>query len=883
MFTRITPVAVTSNAAVVTEMSAHLPKLLRQRQINVSRLSGYPRGLHSIGALQQLIKLDSMKELLESLQRIQMIMELTAQVIESMDGVKIDRHQLDRTAIETYVKQLVTASRLSIVLSDVDYDLISFLIVSFEANKEAWVLDTDTVAFPMHQKFLALYKEVLTGLPGSELPYLVPSTMQISTFSLRLKKTVKSEAKKKSSGSGGPNESSEVGENPAGILSHRLALTRIIDHVYSLLLSTDLWYSFVAPRTRADVSTSLERAASLRTFAFYLRSLLIYPEFFALEAYLDTYERIQKWLTYFPPIPDHVSKQLENIVRSNDVLHARQDVREMFTSFAALGETEHMITLAQEMLEDFGLVRAIETAASAVSAATPSGSLADLKALGKREYIPLVAGAAVSSFNALPTLTALVVLSESVSKQITLAVANLIPALAKGVDEKSIDRLMRLVLVPKLPFTIPCAVTARITKGSLKYADSSALVMDTAAPSFTEAYHAYIRKEASLSLISDATLLTTYAAKEVEMAVDRSRAAALREILNKQWQTMLPIQLAAGNEVMSSRSVSASFRTVRSLLERLTGVSYEVLMRQSTLPHVQKDLATVFSGFCLLYLDQDSAFSLLTSEADMTVDPSVLPRLQLIVGAGKPYGKDYVGLQTIQTADEKDRPYIKLGNGLFCRFHDTLPTVTDSLVTTDNIFMLQHPHNYFSADGETFQVSEFVLAEGLSNFALFPLPSPVPLPVTKLTLGYAYPLTGIFVNTDQFYAPLMGDKGREEYALAVLKKDWHRDRTGYYTEYITFGAYGVTTNSLDSTTALEQTEAADTSIAQSMMVLEEMMDKSAVEQNHAEEVVAKQGPAVLADKGVQTLATELHKEKHSATVEQKPLIDQGKKKKKEEL
>jgi len=92
MFTRITPVAVTSNAAVVTEMSSHLGKLLRQRQVNVSRLSGYPRGLHSIGALQQLIKLDSMTELLESLQRIQMIMELTAQVIESMDGVKIDRH-----------------------------------------------------------------------------------------------------------------------------------------------------------------------------------------------------------------------------------------------------------------------------------------------------------------------------------------------------------------------------------------------------------------------------------------------------------------------------------------------------------------------------------------------------------------------------------------------------------------------------------------------------------------------------------------------------------------------------------------------------------------------------------------------------------------------
>jgi len=820
-----------------------------------------------------------MTELLESLQRIQMIMELTAQVIESMDGVKIDRHQLDRTAIETYVKQLVTASRLSIVLSDVDYDLISFLIVSFEANKEAWVLDTDTVAFPMHQKFLALYKEVLVDLTGSKLPYLVPSTMQISTFSLRLKKT----GKKNTAEGGKSAEITETGVNAPGILSHRLALTRIVDHVYSLLLSTDLWYSFVAPRTRADVSTSLERAASLRTFAFYLRSLLIYPEFFALEAYLDTYDRIQQWLTYFPPLPDHVTKQLENIVRSNDVLHARQDVRELFSSFAALGEGDHMINLAQEMLEDFGLVKAIADATAAVEAATPSGSLADLKALGKREFIPLVAGAAVSSFNALPTLTALVVLSESVSKQITLAVANLIPALAKGVDEKSIERLMRLALVPKLPFTIPCAVTARITKGSLKYADSTSLVIDSGAPTFTEAYHAYIRKDVSLALISDATLLTTYAKKEVEMAVDKSRAAVLREILNKQWQTMLPVQLAAGTEVMSSRSISASFRTVRSLLERLTGVSYEVLMRQSTLQHVQKDLATVFSGFCLLYLDQNSEFSLLTEEADMTVDPAVLPRLQLIVGAGKPYGKDYVALQTIQTADEKDRPYIKLGNGLFCRFHDTLPTVTDTLVTTDNIFMLQHPHNYFSANGETFAVSEFVLAEGLSNFALFPLPPQASLPVAKLTLGYAYPLTGIFVNTDQFYAPIMGDKGREEYPLAVVKKDWHRDRTGYYTDYVTFGAYGITSNVTDSTSALEQTEATDASIAQSMTVLEQMMDRSTAEQAQAEDAVAKHGPTVLMEKGVQDLAKELHKEPHAATIEQKPLIDQGKKKRKGEI
>jgi len=804
-------------------------------------------------------------------------MELTAQVIESMDGVKIDRHQLDRSSIETYVKQLVTASKLSVVLSDLDYDLISFLIVSFEANKDAWVLDTDTVAFPMHQKFLALYKSVLSDLPASDLPYLIPSTMQISTFGNRRGPTPDRKLKgKKQKGIDGADNVEADGVDSPGALTHRLALTRTIDHIYSLLLSTDLWYSFVAPRTRADVSTSLERAASLRTFAFYLRSLLIYPEFFALEAYLDTYERIQAWLTYFPPLPDHVSKQLENIIRSNDVLRARQDVRDLFDSFSSLAAQEGMINIASELLEDFGLTNAVEAATAAVSIATPQGSLADLKALGKREYIPLVAGAAVSEFNALPTLTALVVLSESVSKQISLAVANLIPALAKGVDEKSIERLMSLGLIPKLPFSIPCAVTTRITKGSLKYADGSSIVLDSGSPTFTEAYHAYIRKEASLSLISDATLLETYSATEVNIAVDKHRASALRDILNKQWQTLLPIQLAAGTEVTTSRSVSASFRTVRSLLERLTGVSYEVLMRQSTLPHVRKDLATVFSGFCLLYLDQDSEFSLLTSESDMTVDPAVLPRLQLIVGAGKPYGKDYVALQTIQQADGDTRPYIKLGNGLFCRFHDTLPIVSDELVTTDNIFMLQHPYNYFRANGETFSVSEFVLAEGMSNFALFPLPARSDLPIAKLTMGYAYPLTGIYVNTDQFYAPLMGEKGREEYPLALAHLPWHRDRTGYYTDYITFGSYGVVTGHDSSLGALEQVEATDKSIAQSMDKLEQMMDKSVAEQRDAEEAIAKQSPVVMMDKGVQELAQELQKEKHTATVEQKPIIGKGK-------
>lgn len=778
-----------SKAAVIVPLQCKLHQLYDTRVATISHMSGYPSAIHVIGRLQRQIDLSSFDALLQSLLKVRDLVRVTADVIDSMEGVKVDKFQINRTEIAAYVEN-ITAHLQTFKAGPDDVDLISHLITSFEANTGAWVLLGATPADDLHLKFKRLYDEVLRKSEDMELSVYAPHKDAIE----RLGNLPQFAQKIKTSKKHGLEDKTDTAEDLRSAATiYRLAAVKIIDHVYQLMMDKDVWYSFVSTRAKAEIASNLERAKSLKVFSLYLQSLLSYNQFFMLETFMKGYDLVQNWITHFPPLEASTIQKLENVVRPHDILNAKHDVSQILNSFTDSNDhdlSSDLIVFPEELLSAFGISKAVRLINDATVAFAINSDFKDAGDLDDKKYLPLLAGIATSEFNVTHDLSKVILLGKMVSGEVDKALADLVPALVRGASKMTIETLKGLSLSAKLPFLIPHALQWHITKGVSKGIENGMLTMDSASPSFTWAYHDHIRKNFRMKMATDDQIVKSYKLFHDKQIVDRDKAAKMRSLFGYEWRSLVPDFWQNGNTIYTEAMLKSDPHVVRALIETLSGRNFEIAIRELGVSHLRAMWATYLSSFALLYIDDATVDKFAPNKGDALRQPL------LIEGHGKPYGTSYSALASKQPPVTGASDFIVLAEGIYLRMLTLIPVVSDDL-QIDPHFFLEHPNMYFNSNSVSMPVTQWVVDDSLLNLCLFPVSQVPCVPGTMFTNKYAYLTMELFMNMDIYFKPAVSDKAREVIPIGLTVKDWPYDRHTYFIEYKTFGSYGADRSNIE--------------------------------------------------------------------------------------
>lgn len=779
-----------ANIAVMLDFKSRLRYLYDVRAIHISKMSGYPAAIHSIGRLQKMIDTSSFKNLLSSICKIQQIASITAEVIDTLEGTKTDRYQLNRTEIVTYVTNMVSKFP-DVELSTDEIDVIANLIISFEANPANWILQSSEVEENLHLRFYGLYKEVLlTDDPGGIAAFSPLESKIVNFADLDHVKVIAKAKRKKGAKADEESDEAKVNEQmfQDACTIYQMAACRLLDHVYQLLLDKDIWYSFVTPRTKADVATNIARSQSLRALFTYCQSLLTYYQFFTIEMFLSSYEIIQQWITHFPPMEATVVYELENVIRKHDLLGARADVGKIISSFSASAKADlDAIAFPSEFLAKFGLSQSIKSLTKKASEYAFGGDLTSIESLNKPQYIPLLSGTSIGVLDAIPSMTAMVITHKIVSHEVSHMMSGLVPVLARGSRKSDIEAVRAMNIRAGMPFEIPTPAAYQIEAGVAKGVEEGQIMLDALSPQFSFHYHQYLRDNMAFKMKTDDVIRAGYDSFVTRNIVDYDRARELKTILGTSWRTLIPIQWAGADRTFTPDEMGTTFEKVKQLIEDISGTSYDIFIRELTLPHVQRMFATVVSSFATLYIKQGEN-SHLVLNSDMRVSKEDQQGLVLVEGYGRPYGTVYPALASQQGEIDDKTKLIRLGMGAYLRIHKVVPIVIDEL-RIDPAFYSQRPVMFFSSNSGIMKVDRWVLGDPMLNFALAPVADVSIAPPITITPKHVYLTTRLYVNYDFYYKPAVPEQAREKTSVAITVKDWKDDRHQFFLEYRTLGSY----------------------------------------------------------------------------------------------
>jgi hypothetical protein len=296
---------------------------------------------------------------------------------------------------------------------------------------------------------------------------------------------------------------------------------------------------------------------------------------------------------------------------------------------------------------------------------------------------------------------------------------------------------------------------------------------------------------------SDQQIHDGYRSFALGQMVDYDKADELRNIIGEQWKTLVPSTWRSGNREYRPEYFLNNVDNIKALLEDISSLNYEIAIREMSLPHIQKLWATYLSSFATLYINSHEDQKPLMSRVSpltITNPANFVP----IEGHGKPYGTSYAGLEAQQKPIDKNTSMIPLGGGLFMKFHDKIPVVTDELKADGQIFYAQRPVIYFASNAATEVVDSWVMDDGLVNFALVPMNQVFSVPAVRFTPQYAFLNKQLYLNMDVYFSPASPTETRENYDINVVSSPWPYDRHQFFLEYRHFGKYGSGVNPAES-------------------------------------------------------------------------------------
>jgi hypothetical protein len=303
---------------------------VNQRNAMMIPLSGYPVASHVIDQIQRSLKFDSMKSLLQSLKDLRDLVRLASDVLSTIPLANVSKQQFNRNDLTSYITSNAAAlGQAAVTLADNAklIDLVAYMITSSETPESAWILDMpngDSNRFLQIQK---LYTSLGDADEDACWVYDPESEKIVEMTSLRRYRDMA--RKNSAAGKEAQTQTTKSAMTNLLMLSH----IKVVDHLYCLTNDTHIWDNFLSVRSNPDPSQNVERATSLKIFAAYLHSVLMYFHFWSIEAFMATYKGLEAWVTTFPVIPEHTLATYNNIVRKYDVFETNRDAAELLSCY----------------------------------------------------------------------------------------------------------------------------------------------------------------------------------------------------------------------------------------------------------------------------------------------------------------------------------------------------------------------------------------------------------------------------------------------------------------------------------------------------------------------------------------------------------------------
>jgi hypothetical protein len=635
---------------------------------------------------------------------------------------------------------------------------------------------------------------------------------------------------------------------------YRFSATRILDHVYSLLMSKDIWYAFISPRFDGrSTAANIERGKTLQMLSLYCQGLLNYPMHFNFEVFMRSFDSLKRWSTVEPVFGARTNRNL-TMLRDHDYFSASVDVNELFNSFEASGQshfTGPFFLMAGETLGHFGLRSTLDSLSELAEKYTYTDAMTRLESLDSGKYLPLVSSIEVGALDIKRSVARTILLSKTVETEVEATLDVLLSFIGRNTSPEVIGRFKKLSVHAPFPLTAPTATSFEPATGTAMHVTDGVISLDSAAPIFSRAYMDYLREYFMNKMFTANIVTKDYEFREPRQIINFDKVARIRDIVGHDFKTLMPNHMSFADYTYKVDDLSANSEQFRDLIAKLTGRPYQLAMLELQVARVRTLWATSFSAFACMFVDE-AVLDVNASVKDVIAKPD---EATLVVGMGHPYGTDYIKLNSMQFKDgQDDREFFPLIPGVWLKFHHKIPVVQASLVKVSSQFY-NHADLMFQSNGEFENVRGWNISEGMWNHALVPINLVTSVPPLVFTDTFVYLNNDLYVHAERGYRPSSAAKAREDMRLHITEHSWPYNKVQPYIQYLTLGEYSTATEPSE--------ELPDEKIAEIVTKIDEANDRSIAEAHAAASSITDQ-----AARAEETIATEVNKLNPPTTIKE---------------
>lgn len=833
---KLTSVNLPNDLLTTVSISHVVTRTLEERYLRLSRMSGYPAPAHIIARIYGKINLTSLSQLKTSLIDLQKLVVLAHEILATVPLARIDRYQLNKAEMEAYVLSSAASFGFA-TLSPADAEFVTSLIVSSESTESSWYLGYDTSRTDNRiLKFYDLYKSIattysgaratvenmptikgsapgastgaVTSLPfpdvydpfsGTVVPFLTSSRVQSALNSIQ---------------AGTVDEFTL--ERIAGNINAMHACAtfadiRLLDHVFQLMNSLDIWSSFITLRDRIDAAVNVERVRGLKKFSAYIQSLLMYYDMFNVITYEKTYARMEKYVGQFPALGNTVYQNYQEFVLNYDVLNIQKDVDDIYSKINSRSDNNADTTIIgfyDEFASFFGVTAAVTAATRASSGLLTPIVLTNLTALASPRYNIYLYNQPTSVMNLMNSVIDTVTVGAVITDVLRRAVSMVLPYVHRiypgtiADDIRALNLHLAVGFGNDIPFT-----KSPIEADDRRLGDNGPVVRRAAPWHSADAQRMYNRK--LLYLIATGSDYNTYL-DNVPFYIDNKKSSHYRSILGFDWKGLYPSWMLPGESIKSVDLITADALSIGDILETISGSNWEYIKATIGAPHIQEFWATYLSSWAILFSVSESA------AAAGTATPVTWTQ---VIGYGQPYGVTYPELLRRQAW--KTPPLIRIGDNAAIAILRRIPLPSDTL-TANNDFYMRKPYYNFPASsqnaelatdawttklvadpsifepGEVPNKGKLIYGEGLMHMSLTPCTLPEnSVPTILFTKTRAYINERLYISADPNFRLIPQTKPEYKIGMETSVLPFNFVSLNPNVEYVVWTKYG---SAVDSST-----------------------------------------------------------------------------------
>lgn len=798
-------------AAVPISLSVMLSDSLRVRRALQTNQSGYPTGSHIIGRLMNRFDFTTKTTMMESILHMRNIVRVAGEILDRYISVKTEKYVFSRTEMISIITTQAPMLGFN-DLSNNDIELIAALIVDTETDLSSWTLQCGAADDNFHVKMSHLYESCApSSNPSFEFSqtnrrFINTSPNGIPVYDpdrdtiVPLTETRRAQAIAAEITNEG-TESNAMHRLSNMYTVYQFANMRVIDHMYSMFLDTDNWRNYVSVRMEVNLNTNKERVKSLKLFSSYLHSLLMYSHFFTLECFRKMYSQLEEFAIPFPPLNPHLISTYELVVSSKDALNAKGDVANIFEMANVKGDSmldTSLFGLPLELLDTFGLTELIQESERVAAGLALPLTLTDINMFNDPSLNELLMSQPINTFNMLGTIPYNILVGNLVESEIKDAIMAISPGTNRYFSEEQLQSLRNANFAVKFSIAYPYAVSLDPTKVSADDIMGNTLEFNPLLHRQCSAVEMNLQRDQIFRFKKGSQFIEDY--DGVDVIVNRDKVMDLQDHMNCKWNTLMPNQIGRGIHIKSRETLLRDNEVQRTVLESISGESYNYIGKSINNPQTREKWATVISSFGLLYSFPSQAEVAIRGKIKTgTVIANDAINAFLRPGYGMPYGTTYLNLAAKQgPAVPEDFFQVDELGLVFIRVLKKVPLPDNKLSVTNN-FYLSKPYYYFMSNSATIDVDKFVLDEGMQNFALIPTMYEGKHPNIILDKLSAYLNDSVFMNIDWSQVPTRDTRCKQ--SINIVTKKWVHDKLIEFLSYTSFGHYSdlmASTTSLDS-------------------------------------------------------------------------------------